>query len=202
MTPASSRKSGPERREQIARAALDIMGREGLAGISTAALASAVGLSTGALFRHFESRDAILDEAIRLAEARVERTFPDGSLDPIERLRALARARIDLLSQDPGVGWLLRSSQAQASLPPTAVKRLQALVRRSRRYIRTALSEAAGAGVVRTDVSQDVLLLIFTSTVHALIGKSTRTRGLPAPAEAVDGLLALLQTPTPAPIRS
>jgi TetR/AcrR family transcriptional regulator len=203
MSPTTTRRSGPERREQIAGAALEIIGREGLAGISTAALADAVGLTTGALFRHFESRDAILAETVRLAVVQVEGTFPDAALPPLERLRALAQARIALLTKSPGVGWLLRSAQARASLPAPAVRRLNALVKRSRGFLLEALEEAAAAGDVRSDVPPPVLLLIFTSTVHALVGAAGKgARGAPGPAQAVDGLLTLLTPSTPSPKRS
>lgn len=194
MTRQTTRKTGTERREEIALAALRIIGQQGLAGLTTAALAKEVALTSGALFRHFASREAILDEAVLLAVTRAEATFPDSALPALERLRGLAHARIKLLSQEPGIAWLLRSEQARSTLPPTAVKRLRRLVRRSRAYIRAALNEASAAGQVRSDVSPDVQLLVFTATVHALIGqpgvggraRSTQTT------RAVDGLLAML----------
>jgi len=195
MARTTPRKSGPERREEIARAALQIMGARGSSGLTMAALAEAVGLTSGALFRHFANRDAILEAAVELAVSEVEATFPAAELPAIERLGHLARARIALLSKEPAVAWLLRSGQAVGTLPPPAVKRLGGLVQRSRAYIRDALRGAVAAGDVRTDVSPDVLLLIFTSTVHALIGRpgspGRTTRGVP-PDRAVDELLVLL----------
>ncbi|MDA1193901.1 MAG: TetR/AcrR family transcriptional regulator [Planctomycetota bacterium] len=195
------RKSGPERREEIAQATLRILGRSGLAGLTMADLAAEVGLTSGALFRHFPDRAAILAEAVRLAVTRADETFPRAELPPLERLAALARARITLLRAEPGVAWLLRSGQALTMLPPTAVAELRALVRRSRGFIRDALAEATEAGSARTDIAPDVLLVIFTATVHALVpGPGLQRRGARAtsPDEAVQGLLTLL-APCPAP---
>ena len=178
--------------------ALEIIGRKGLTALTTTALAEAIGVTSGALFRHFASREAILDEAVAVAETRIEATFPDAALPPLDRLRALAEARIALLSSEPGLAWLLRSGQAPLALPPAGVKRLRGLVRRSRAYIQTALDEARGAGQLRTDVPQDVLILTFTATVHALIAKrSVHARGTraPKPEQAVQGLLTLLAPP-------
>jgi len=48
------------RREQIKKAVLDILSTEGLHQVSTRALAKKVGISEGALFRHFTSKKAIM----------------------------------------------------------------------------------------------------------------------------------------------
>lgn len=189
-----------ERREQVAHAALAILGDRGLAGLTTTALAEAIGVTSGALFRHFASREEMLEETVRVAASRVEATFPDPELPAPERLRALALARVRLISEEPGIAWMLRSNQAQQALPPAAVKRLRRLVRRSRAYIQQALEEAIETGDVRADLAPDMLLLVFTATVHALIGKrgvaGGRTRRS-KPEQAIDDLLTLLAPSTP-----
>jgi len=198
------RKAGPLRRAEIARAALDIIGRRGLSALTTTELARSIGLSSGALFRHFPSREAILDEAERQADARITATFPDERLPPLRRLRALAESRIALLSSEPGLAWLLSSRQAALALPPTAVERLGALVKRSRGFIRQALLEAIAAGDVRADVPLPTLLVTFTATVHALISAPSAQSQVTAsahPVEILDGLFQLLAPPTSGPHR-
>lgn len=198
MAQRTRRRSGAERREQIAEAALDLLGEGGPGALTTSRLADAVALTPGALFRHYPTLEAVLAGAVTRAVTAVEATLPPADLPPLERLGALARARIDLLQREPGIAWLLRSGQAQGALPPGAVADLAGLVRRSRATIRTALAEAAELGVARADVPTDVLLLIFTATVHTLVGRTGARGGdSPAPAAeaAVRGLLTLL-TPT------
>ncbi|MDJ0974272.1 MAG: TetR/AcrR family transcriptional regulator [Planctomycetota bacterium] len=191
------RKPAATRRREIAEAALDIIGRQGLPALSTATLAASVGLTSGALFRHFDSRAAILDEAVRVGLRKLEATFPEDSLPPLERLRQLALARIQLLSAEPGLAWLLRSEQAFLSLPPDAVERLRSMIRRSRAYLRGALADAQALGAIRSDVDLDVLLLTFTSAVHALIG-APGLQGRAAksidPDHALGGIFELLST--------
>lgn len=200
MSPRTARKSGAERREQIALAALQILGESGLSGLSTSALAQAVDLTTGALFRHFASQGEILDEAVRRAVSQIEATFPDRALPAMDRLGRLARARIKLLSEEPGIAWLLRSGQSLSALPPDGAKHLGGLVRRSRKYIRDALKEAIESGSVRRDIPIDVLMLVFTATVHALVGspglQGKRTRPTPV-SQSVDGLLTMLASREP-----
>lgn len=196
MTSSPTRRSRAERREQIAAAALGIIGSAGIQSLSTAALASAVGVTTGALFRHFRSLEEILDSAVELAATRIEATFPATDLPPTERLRQLADARIRLFTDQPGIGWMLRSHQALLALSPTAVAQLQGLARRSRAYLRRALKEGIATGDVRDDLPLDTLLLVFTSSVHALmprpahVGQRARR---PRHARVIDQVLTLIR---------
>ncbi len=165
-----TRKPTGERRQEIAEAVLRIIGDRGITALTTTTLATEVGLTSGALFRHFASREEILQEAVRLAMRKIEETFPDDSLPPMERLLNLAENRVMLLGSDPGLAWLLRSEQAFLELPEAAVASLRELVTRSKHYLLTAIREGAAAGSIRKDIEPEVLLVTVMGTVHALIG--------------------------------
>ena len=165
-----TRKSSAWRREEISTAVLHITGRRGLTSLTMATLAAEIGVTSGALFRHFDSRDDILREVVRRAVARIDRTFPDESLPARQRLFTLARNRIRLLGPDPGLAWLLRSEQAYLTLPQDAVDELRDVARRSRRFLLKAIREGAAEGSIRTDIPPDVLLVPIIGTIHALIG--------------------------------
>jgi AcrR family transcriptional regulator len=164
------RKPAAERRQEIALAVLRIIGERGLTSLTTATLAEEVGVTTGALFRHFASLDEILRETVRQSIKRMDETFPDPSRPPLERLMELARNRVEVLRSDPGLAWLLRSEQAYLTLPDDAVKSLRALVRRSRRYLLDAIQEGALQGSIRHDIEPEVLLVPILGTIHALAG--------------------------------
>ena len=197
MATPTIRMSRAQRREQISRAALEIIATEGTTALTTTTLADAVGLSSGALFRHFDTLDDVLIEATIRAIEEVDTTFPGEALPPVEALNALALARVELLNRVPGIGWLLRSSQAPLVLPDEAVRRLRELVKRSRAFIRRALRDGVHDGSFRSDVSLDVLMMAYSATVHALV-QLPSVHGKPAqsPARSLDGLMALL-SPVP-----
>jgi AcrR family transcriptional regulator len=165
-----TRKPAAERREEIVKAVLRIIGERGLTSLTTTTLAEEVGVTSGALFRHFASRDAILQEAVRYGLGRIEGTFPDASLPAVERLLQLARNRVRVLGSDPGLAWLLRSEQAYLTLPDDAVVRLRDLVEQSRRYLLDAIREGASQGSIRADIEPEVLLVPVLGTIHALVG--------------------------------
>ena len=191
------RKPAAERRQQIGAAALRIVGRQGVTVLTTANLAQEVDLTTGALFRHFATLDDVLREAVRQGLERLESTFPDGSLPPLERISALAKNRVETLSWDPGLAWLVRSEQALLVLPGDAVDSLQEFVSRSRRFLLDAIQEGARQGSIRRDVEPEVLLVSVAGTIHALVGmpgihrlaKGSRRVG---PERVLEGLMRML----------
>jgi AcrR family transcriptional regulator len=164
------RKPTAERRQEIALAVLKVIGERGLTSLTTATLSQEVGVTTGALFRHFASFDEILRETVRRAVDEVDATFPEESLPPLERLMGLARDRIALLTSAPGLSWLLRSEQAYLTLPADAVASLQSVVKRSRRYLLQAIREGQAQGSIRDDIEPEDLLVPIMGTIHALAG--------------------------------
>jgi AcrR family transcriptional regulator len=194
------RKPAAERRKQIGEAALRIVGRRGVTALTTANLAQEVDLTTGALFRHFATLDDVLREAVRQGLEKMESTFPEGSLSPLERILALARNRVKTLSWDPGLDWLVRSEQALLMLPGDAVDSLQEFVSRSRRFLLLAIQEGVSQGSIRRDIEPEALLVSVGGTIHALIGmpgihrlaKGSRRVG---PERVLLGLMRMLAPP-------
>ena len=164
------RKPSAERRVEIAHAVLRIIGEEGITSFTTTALAKEIGVTSGALFRHFASREEILHETVRYAVVKIEETFPDRSLPATERLLQLARNRVRLLGSEPGIVWLLRSEQAHLTLPKSAVKLLDSLIKRSRKFLLDAIREGGRQGTIRDDIQPDILLVLVMGTIHALLG--------------------------------
>jgi len=164
------RKSSSERRKEIVAAVLQIIGHRGFKALTATALAEEVGVTSGALFRHFTSLDDILREVVRYARTRVEGTFPDESLPPLDRLVQLARNRLQVFGADPGLAWLLRSEEACLSLPKDSGNLLRTLTQRSKQYLLDLLREGASEGSIRCDIEPEVLLVLVMGTIHALIG--------------------------------
>jgi len=168
----STRKSSAERREQIAQTVLRMIGEQGISAFTTTALAREVGVTSGALFRHFDTRDEMLRESVRYATEMIDATFPDNALSPGDRLMAFARNRVHLLQSEPGIVWLLTSEQARLALTGDAVELLEKRVKRSRQFVLDAIREGVTEGSIRDDINPDVLLVLVIGTIHALQGRA------------------------------
>lgn len=193
------RKPSQVRRREIADAVLRVIGQQGASSLTAATIAAEVGVTPGALFRHFTSLDGILEAAVERAVAQVAATFPDPGGAPVDRLMALAAARIDLFAHNGGIAWLLLSDQVYLTLPERALAHLDDLVRQSRKFLLEAIRAGAKDGAIRSDVAPEVLLLLFTGTVHAIVGTAgVHRRGRqPRPARVLDALRLLLSPMSP-----
>lgn len=197
---AVARKPTAVRRTEIARAVLRVLGTEGVTALTTARLAAEVGVTSGALFRHFASQSDILRYATRHAVARIEATFPDDSVEPTRRIRTLAANRVRVLGADPGLTWFLHSDQAALALPEDAALLLRTLVTRTRAFLLAALRDGAADGSIRRDIDPEVLLVPVLGTIHTLIGTAGGSRSTAANRRerVLDGLMVLLtSSPTP-----
>jgi AcrR family transcriptional regulator len=88
------RKSQQERREEIIDATLRLLSEHGIEGTTVARIAEAVGLSPGALYRHFESRGALIYEANKVA-SDLALAWVESSSEPdiLLRMEQLASAQ-------------------------------------------------------------------------------------------------------------
>ena len=90
------RKDGAERRQEILDATLEIISEHGVEGATVARIAAAVGLTPGALYRHFESRAALIAEANKIANERALSWMESSaSSDVMRRLEEIGQAQAD-----------------------------------------------------------------------------------------------------------
>lgn len=164
------RKPTAERRKEIVLAVLKIVSERGLPALTTATIAAEVGMSSGAIFRHFASIDDIFAAVVEYAVGEIEGTFPAASNPPDERLFEFAQNRIALLRSAPGLAWLMRSEQAYLTLPTNSATLLKAVAERSKKFILEALKDGIAQGSIRKDIDPEHMLVMILGTIHALIG--------------------------------
>ncbi len=164
------RKNTVERKKEIVDAVLRIIGERGLTSLSTKTIAEEVGVSTGALFRHFPSLQEILREVTRFAISQIEETFPDESMAPLERIKLLAKNRIMLLNSCNGLAWLLKSEQAFLTLPMDSVESLRLMMKQSKRFLLKSIKDGISEGSIRNDIEPEVLIVPIMGTIHSMIG--------------------------------
>jgi AcrR family transcriptional regulator len=116
--PAKARRPGSRRppaerpyhhgdlRRVLVDAAFDLVGEGGAAAVSVREAARRAGVSPGAPFRHFESRDALLaavaEEAQRRFRAEIDKALAKAPADdPLQQFRCLGRAYLHWAMHNP-----------------------------------------------------------------------------------------------------
>jgi TetR/AcrR family transcriptional regulator len=137
-----------ERRADAVRALLELAADTAPDQISTAAVAGRMGVSHGALFRHFPSREALWTEAVHWSTGELERRIQALAgqvfLDPDGEVVALLKAHSALVQAHPG---LLRLWFAELQRPGTSLAREEGKAFMGR--FRRQLQEVIAAGQAR-----------------------------------------------------
>jgi len=170
------RRASEVRQVELVDAALHIIATRGIAELTTRSLALHVGLSSGAIFRHFASIEALLDAVVSRVEAVLESTYPPATLPPLERLERFVEARSTTVGNQLGILRLVLSEQFVLALPKGGSERLAACRRKTLAFVRRCLEEGQSNGEVRTDVEAIPLSIIVMGTIQALALSTTAPR--------------------------
>lgn len=193
------RRASEIRQAELTDAALHIIATKGIAALNTRSLAAQVGLSTGAIFRHFASLDALLDAVVARVEAVLASTYPSPKLPPLQRLKCFIEARSTAVGNQLGILRLVLSEQFLLALPKRSSARLSACVQQSRTFVLDCIFEAQHCGDIRADLPAETLAPIVMGTVQMLALSPSNTKQRNVESRAVlDSLLALVRPATSA----
>lgn len=156
------RKATEQRRIEIARAALRLVGEKGVEGTTMAGIAEAVGVSGPALYKHYSNRSEILEAAMDLLLQRVI-AWIDSAKNPnaLERLRELVTRHASTMAMDYE-GVVAPLFEFAASGPRSHLSAQLALRQRAvlQRFV-DILREGQAQGTVRADIDIEVVAWRF-----------------------------------------
>jgi len=114
------RRDGVATRQRLIRAALELYTTTGFHGTTTPAIAERAGVAEGTIYRHFTSKEHLLNEVYRGAQRWALRLTKDPEADrpgkPPERLRQLARQLCETAERDPALIRMLLQPQDERLL--------------------------------------------------------------------------------------
>jgi AcrR family transcriptional regulator len=169
----TSRKPTEDRRREIADAALRVIATQGLGRFTALAIAHEVGLTDGALFRHFPSKEAIVDAAIDRVEELLFEGFPPEADDPIDRLGAFFRRRVAVIREHPGISSLVASEELAKAGSPEGVERVAEFRRRSTDFVRSCLAAAERRRLLAPGLGAEEAAVVVLGALLALAHSRT-----------------------------
>ncbi len=155
------------RQEQIAEAALAVIASHGVKGLSMAAVARRVGLVPSALYRHFKSKEQILDTALDFIGQRLVAgiaTVRQQTDDPLEQLHLLLLRHVQAIRENQGIPRVLFSEDAYAGHAERRAKVLRLL----RGYL-DAVTAIVRQGQTQRRIREDVDPATVALTLLGLI---------------------------------
>jgi len=164
-----------ERRDQIVEAALKILAERGGRHFTAQALAAEVGVSDGALFRHFSSLAQVIGAAIDQVEAILFADFPPIDADPLDRLGRFFQQRIAAMTAHPYLSHLLFSDELAQVAGERGAARMVEYKQRSLAFVRGCVDEARRRRLLVDGLTPDATTTIVVGSLMAL----AQRRGLP-----------------------
>ena len=163
-----------ERRAATVEAVIDLAAEQNPSDITTTAIAQRMGLTQGALFRHFPSKDAILQAVMSWVTerllTRVDKAAEEAA-SPVTALEAVFMTHIDFVSAHPGVPRMLfgELQRPGETLPKRMV---QTLIRRYGEQLHILLEAGKTRGELRPDLDSDAAATLFIGTIQGLVMQS------------------------------
>ena len=173
------RQSAETRREEAVAAVIELASAHSPEGITTQAIASRVGVTHGARFRHFPDKAAIWCSVFDWLGTQLGRVA-DAAIasggTPLEVLERLFHAQVAFVADHPGVPRILfHELQRPAGSPLQLLARN--IVAGYRERLKTLIRRAKEAGELPAELDEEAAAVLFVGTVQGLVVQSTLFSG-------------------------
>ncbi len=163
-----------QRRIETVQALIALAAEQNPTDITTAAVAKRLGLTQGALFRHFPSKDAILKAVMEWVAdrllARIDRAAQSAS-SPISALEAVFLAHIDFVVEHPGVPRML-IGELQRSEDTVTKRMVRTLLRCYTERLIRLMELGKRQGQLDPDLDTAAASTLFVGTIQGLVMQS------------------------------
>lgn len=163
-----------ERQTRIVAAVLALAARQEPAAITTAAIAKEMGVTQGALFRHFDSKDAIwratMDWVARAVIERID-AAAEAAAGPRAALEAMFVAHAAFVAEHPGVPRLV-FAELQRPAPTPARAAARDLVETLAGRVARRLEAAKAVGEADPALDLRAAALLFVGALQGLVMQS------------------------------
>jgi len=166
--------STDQRRSHTVEAVIALAGQQNPDNITTAIIAAHMGLTQGALFRHFPSKEAIWQAVMEWVAnnllARIDRAA-EGARSPLDALEATFFSHVDFAIEHPGIPRMIFGELQRTEATP-AKKITRNLMKNYLKRITHWLEKAKETGDISTDLDTHAAALLLIGTVQGLVMQS------------------------------
>jgi AcrR family transcriptional regulator len=159
------------RKTQIVQTARRIVADQGMASLTINGLAAAVGVSEGAIYRHFKSKDDILLALVSEIESNLVRIISDSARSEessLDHLRRLLKRHFSSLERRNAVSFVV-IAEAMCFADDRVKQAARQMVERYLETIAAILKEGAAKGEVDPGVDVKAAAIMFFGMVQASV---------------------------------
>jgi AcrR family transcriptional regulator len=156
------------RQEQIAEAALGLVAGQGMKGLSIARVARRVGVVPSAIYRHYSSKDEVLDAVLDLIRNRLlanVKAVCEESTEALDRLHRLLARHVRLLRENQGIPRVVFAQELQNGHSGRKA-RMYETIREYLGRIAEIVRQGQQNGQVRSDFTPEAVSTMFLGIVQ------------------------------------
>jgi TetR/AcrR family transcriptional regulator len=160
-----------QRRDMTVETVVDLAATNNPAEITTGQIAQHMGVSQGALFRHFPTKDAVWGAVIVWTadqlNQRLDRAL-EKEASPLSALEAMFMAHVEFVAARPGVPRIMFGELQRAG--DTAAKRgARALMDGYRTRVMGLVERGKTDGALPGDMDAEAAAILFVGTIQGLV---------------------------------
>lgn len=163
-----------QRQAEMVQAVLVLAAKQEPASITTTLIANEVGLSQGAVFRHFPNKEAIWLAVAEWLEAALLPIVQEAACvtdDPLENLAAIFHTHIRFVQENPGVPRFIFHELQQPADSPVKQK-VAAMLQAYSVILIGQLRQAKAAGLTYPLLDEQSAAMLFIGSLQGLVMQS------------------------------
>jgi AcrR family transcriptional regulator len=169
--PRRKRLGADERREEIIRVTLALAAKQGVDDVTTQDMARVMGVTQGAVFRHFPSKDAIWLAVMQWVREQLMAVLGRAAAkgrDPLDALERMFFAHIDFIAGQPAIPRVLMSEHLHGRSP--ALRQLVTEIMLAYEAKIAGLLEAAQQqGLARAELDPHAAATLYIGMIQGLV---------------------------------
>ena len=170
----ATRLSSETRQSQIIETVIALAAQHSPGQITTQEIADAIGVTQGALFRHFPNKESIWLAAIEWVENELLSTLEAAAkqaTSPIDGLRQVFFSHVDFVIARPGVPRLI-FNELQQPVDSAIKAAVRKLLQRYRLLVSGLIMAAAAGNEINRNVHVSAAATLFLGSIQGLVMQS------------------------------
>ncbi len=156
------------RQEQIIEAAMKLIASRGLKGLSMAALAKRIGFVPSAIYRHFKSKNDIVDMILDVIQERlltnIGITCKETS-EPMKRLERILKRHVETLRENRAIPRFIFTEDVFSGNQKRK-NRVYGIINGYVEGLNGIIRDGQGKGQIRSDIDSNTVALMFLGMIQ------------------------------------
>lgn len=187
--------SAEERKNVTIDAVIVLAGQQNPSEITTAAIAKHMGVTQGALFRHYATKEALWEAVMEWVSKRLLDRLDRAAQDipsPIAAMKAMFISHIEFVIDHPGVPRMMFGELQRSGSTP-AKRMAHTLIKNYRKRLHALIEEGKSCGELSPSLDTEAAAILFIGMVQGLVMQSLLSGDVERMREAGSSLYAIYQ---------